>query len=74
MYKSVGFGRSDPSSSSSRVDVEFIPSMRKSKVLPFAALDTHPMIFVTVDVLRTNVTNPFSKSGTSSEKPEHEKF
>jgi len=74
MYKSVGFGRSDPSSSSSRVDVEFIPSMRKSKVLPFAALDTYPMIFVTVDILRTNATNPFSKSGTSSEKPEHEKF
>jgi hypothetical protein len=68
MYKSVGFGRSDPSSSSSRVDVEFIPSMRKSKVLPFGALDTHPMIFVTVDVLRTSLTNLFSESGTGSKK------
>jgi hypothetical protein len=48
--------------------------MRESRVLCFGALDTYPMIFVTVDILGTNVTNPFSKSGTSSEKPEHEKF
>jgi len=46
----------------------------KPNLLPFAALDTKPMISVTVDILRTNATKPFSKSGTSSEKPEHEKF
>jgi len=46
----------------------------KPNLLPFGALDTKPMISVTVGILRTNVAKSFPKSGTSSEKPKQEKF